>query len=300
MGIAVNETSPKLFASKLNKIFRKMSSISAIVFIVFWAAFTLASTDKKVDVKMVDLAEELAQSRQDLATARQDLAKIIRKENTQLRQEDQKLKEQDEKLEEENGKLRQELTKLRHELHQANTDMKTTMRQKDQNITQELQKMMRQKDQKNTQELKKMMKDQIEEYLKENKLCVAGNFRKNTKSQEKQGPLWKSTAFSGWIDVDFKYTFPRVPTFTASLNSIQLGTPLDSDYKTVDNITSKPENKFKTPWANWELLQEHSDYNTLRVDQFNYPAKVTRSSAQCYIRSSKRWTFFKASWIACL
>ena len=54
-------------------------------------------------------------------------------------------------IKEKNDKLQQELTKLRHELHQANTDMKTTIRQKDQN---------------NTQELKKMMKAQIEEYLK--------------------------------------------------------------------------------------------------------------------------------------
>ena len=44
--------------------------------------------------------------------------------------------------------------------------MKTMMRQKDQNITQELQKIMRQKDQNNIKELKKIMKDQIEEYLK--------------------------------------------------------------------------------------------------------------------------------------
>jgi len=200
-GIAVNETSPKLFASKLNEIFRKMSSISTIVFVVFWTAFAVAATDKKVDVKMVDLAEELAQSRQDLATARQDLAKsqeetkqILRRENKKLRQEDQKLKrqsqklkDQDKKLKEKDEKLQQELTKLRHELHQANSDMKTTMRQKDQNIT---------------QELKKLMKDQIEEYLKENKLCVAGKFNKNT---------YGDNAFDEWIDVDFKSPSQECP-----------------------------------------------------------------------------------------
>jgi len=217
-----------------------MPSISAIIVVVFWAAITLASTDKKGDVKMVDLAEELAQSRQDLANAREETKEIIRRENT-------KLKEQDQKLKEENGKLRQELTKLRHELHQANSDMKTTMRQKDQ---------------KNTQELKKMMKDQIEEYLKENKVCVAGKFRKNTE---------KSTALHEWIDVDFKHTFPRVPTFTASLNGVQLRKPINPDY-----------------------------YNTLRVDPSYKPTKVTRSSAKCYISSGKRWTFYEVSWIACL
>jgi len=196
-----------------------MPSISAIIVVVFWAAITLASTDKKGDVKMVDLAEELAQSRQDLAKAREE-------------------------TKEENGKLRQELTKLRHELHQANTDMKTTMRQKDQN---------------NTQELKQLMKDQIEEYLKENKLCVAGKFAKNPRF-----------LIDEWMDVDFNYTFPRVPTFTASLNAVGLRPPLDSTY------------------------------NDLVVDDISTPANVTRSSAKCRIHSDDRWHFFELSWIACL
>jgi len=120
-----------------------MSSITTIVFVVFWAAFALASTDKKGDVKTVDLVEELARSRQDLAKSQEETKPIIRKENTKLRQEDQKLKEQDEKLEEENKSLQQEPSKLSHELHQAISDMKTmtTKSQKDQNITQELKKM---------------------------------------------------------------------------------------------------------------------------------------------------------------
>jgi len=127
--------------------------------------------------------------------------------------------------------------------------MKTTMRQRDQNIT---------------QELKKLMKNQIEEYLKENKLCVAGKFYKNTMG---------STAFDEWITVDFNHTFPRVPTFSASLNGIELLKPLDDGY------------------------------NRLCVDSslmYNKPAKVTRSSAKCYIRSYRKWTYFEVSWIACL
>merc|ERR1712142_872683 len=198
-----------------------MSSISVTIFVVFWTAFAVAATDKKGDVKMVDLAEELAQSRQDLAKAREE-----------SKQETNKLKEK-------NDKLQQELTKLRHELHQANTDMKTTIRQKDQN---------------DTQELKKMMKAQIEEYLKENKLCVAGKFYKVTGGD---------TRSNEWIDVDFKYTFPRVPTFTASLNGVGLMKPLDFGY------------------------------NGLQVDRSEYPAKVTRSSAKCRIFSTKRWTYFE-------
>jgi len=124
--------------------------------------------------------------------------------------------------------------------------MKTTMRQKDQNIT---------------QELKKLMKDQIEEYLKENKVCVAGKFLKSTTG---------STSFDEWIDVDFKYTFPRVPTFTASLNGFTLTNPLDSGY------------------------------NRLIINSNNHPAKITRSSAKCNIYSDKRWAYFEVSWIACL
>merc|ERR1712105_238670 len=111
---------------------------------------------------------------------------------------------------------------------------------------------MRQKDQNITQELKKLMKDQIEEYLKENKVCVAGKFSKGSIG---------STKVDEWIDVDFKYTFPRVPTFTASFNGVGVWAPLDSDN------------------------------NYLQVDDGSNPAKVTRSSAKCYIKSTKRWYY---------
>ena len=59
-----------------------MIPLSGRKLFVFWIAG---------EVKMVDLAEQLAQSRQDLA-------KIIRRENMKLRQEDHKLKVQAEKL----------------------------------------------------------------------------------------------------------------------------------------------------------------------------------------------------------
>jgi len=120
MGIAVNETSPKLFASKLNEIFRKMSSISAIVFVVFWTAFAVAATDKKVDVKMVDLAEELARSRQDLAKSQEETKRILRRENKKLRQEDQKLKRQSQKLKEEDQKLKDKTKSLRKKMKNFN------------------------------------------------------------------------------------------------------------------------------------------------------------------------------------
>ena len=47
---------------------------------------------------MVNLARELAQSRQDLVKARQDLAKNQEKTKEIIRMENTKLKEQDEKL----------------------------------------------------------------------------------------------------------------------------------------------------------------------------------------------------------
>jgi len=306
-----------------------MSSITTIVFVVFWAAFALASTDKKGDVKTVDLVEEWARSRQDLAKSQEETKPIIRKENTKLRQEDQKLKEQDEKLEEENKSLQQEPSKLSHELHQAISDMKTmtTKSQKDQNITQELKKMKDQikdvkcdenwkaknhktSDVKNCKRysnegwchknggygpnwnfdewnnfgkyadvegrtalvcpqcgcrldnrMRNIAQSEINAFLIENKVCVTGKFYKSSSG---------SVSFLEYIDVDFKYTFPRVPTFTASLNGLELMTPLDSGL------------------------------NSLFVNNPAHPPIVTRSSAKCYIKANKRWTFFEVSWLACL
>ena len=67
-----------------------MNPLSGLELFVSWIAG---------EVKMVDLAEELAQSRQDLA-------KIIRRENMKLRQEDHKLKGEANKLKEQAEKLK--------------------------------------------------------------------------------------------------------------------------------------------------------------------------------------------------
>jgi len=322
-----------------------MSSITTIVFVVFWAAFALASTDKKGDVKTVDLVEEWARSRQDLAKSQEETKPIIRKENTKLRQEDQKLKEQDEKLEEENKSLQQEPSKLSHELHQAISDMKTmtTKSQKDQNITQELKKMKDQiKDDecdenwkaknhkpskvkncetysnegwchkdggygpnwnfedwnnfgkyadaagrtalvcpqcgcrdssskiRDDNRIRNIAQSEINEFLLENKLCVTGTYHYNrhwTRSKRLQEPKGALRRID--FDVDFKHTFPRVPTFTASLSTVVLIIAVD------------PENRYE---------------QYLGV----IDSEVTRSSAKGITIVGSRWIMFDLAWIACL
>jgi len=123
-----------------------MKVILGIVIVVF-AALTLASSDKKDAVKVVDLAEELAKSRQELAKSREETKEIIRSESD----------------------------KLRREMRDADAKITKSMRQRDENNALELQNIVRnsfrQKD--FVSELKKLMKKEIEEHLDETIRCEA-------------------------------------------------------------------------------------------------------------------------------
>jgi len=142
-----------------------MKVILGIVIVVF-AALTLASSDKKDAVKVVDLAEELAKSREET------------KEIIKLRQEDDKLKQEDNKLRRKNEKLEQEVAELRREMRRdkseiqksmrdADAKITKSMRQRDENNTLELQNIIRNSFRQNdfTSELKKFMKKEIKEQL---------------------------------------------------------------------------------------------------------------------------------------
>jgi len=229
-----------------------------------FAIFAVASTDGKDDIKVVDLAE-------DLAKAREEIKEIIQRENEKLNAEDVKLREEDEKIKKDANKIKKENQRLRKQmakLRRDNSEIKKIQRQKDQNNTLELQHFL--KDQNNTlelqhflkdsirqrdvsSELKKLMNRQIDEYLQVNKICVAGSFSKNVGSDTMREDH----------NVDFGHTFPRVPAFTASLSNFGIRS------------------------ASGDL-----DVNV---------RKVTDSSAELHLYSyTTSFAYYNVAWMACL
>jgi len=187
--------------TKLKKLFdQRMNTIFGI-FVVL-AAFTWASADKRDAAKVVDLAEELAKSREETK-------ELIRRENEQLKKEAGKLREEDDKLREENQRLQREIRELRH----ADAEIKQSIRQRDQNETRKLQNIVKNsfRQKRVTSELKRTINNQIIAFLQTNKICVAGNFTR------KPGDDRSDT-------IDFGHTFPRIPAFTASINGFGLNT----------------------------------------------------------------------------
>jgi len=200
-----------------------------------FAVLAVASTDGKGDVKMVDLAEELARSRQDLAKAREEIKEIIRRENEKLQAEDDKIKK-------ENQQLRREMAKLRRD----NSEIKKTQRQKDQNNTLELQHFLKDSIRQKDSDLKKLMIRQIDEYLQVNKICVAGVVGRSNVGTSGQND---HIGTSGQNDhaVNFGHTFARVPTFSASLKQFSLksgGADLDAPYSVLEVTKSSAKLSF--------------------------------------------------------
>jgi len=190
-------------------LIEKMLKIYGIVVFVF-AAFALATGDRKDAVKVVDLAEELAKSRQDLAMSREETKEFIKRENDKLRQEDNKLRRKNKKLEQEVAKLRREMrrdkSEMQKSMREADVKMNKSIRQRDGNNTLELQNIVRNSFRQNdfTSQLKKTINNQIKAYLDDNKICVAGSFN--------------APRMDSYYTLDFGHTFQRVPAFTASLN----------------------------------------------------------------------------------
>merc|ERR1712142_874085 len=199
------------------KIRRMTSPLLVVVFML--AAFIATSISGKDAVKNanVDLAEELRKSRQESAKLRQDLEKareetkeIIARENAQLRADADKLKKEDSKIRKENKKLRrqdEELKRKVHQLHRADSEIKSSLRQRDENNTMELQNIVRNsfgfRQMDFSSELKKTINEQIQEYLDENRICVGGEIQQTLKSG---GSVAKKPK------IEFGQTFQRIPT----------------------------------------------------------------------------------------
>jgi len=215
---------------------------SPLLVVVFaLAAFVMTTTSGKDAVKNVDLAEELEKARHALAKSHQESAKL-RRESTTLRQqleksqeetkeiiqrENEKLRAKDSKLEKENEKLRrqdEELGKqnaeLKRKVHELHSEIKTSLRQRDENNTVEVQNVVRNsfgfRQMDFTSELKKTINKQIEKYLDENRMCVTGVIEK---SLDESG-----VGVSKKANIEFGQTFKRIPAFAAALSNVNLNT----------------------------------------------------------------------------
>jgi len=215
----------------------------------------MTATTGKDAVKNVDWPGELEKARQESAKLRQELEKskeetkeIVQRENRKLRAEDNKLKREDSKLKREDYKLRKENEKLRrqddelrkeaaelkrqvHELRQDNSEIKTSLRQRDENNTVEMQNVVRNsfgfRQMDITSELKETINKQIKEYLDENRVCVSGVIQE---SLDSGGPITKKRT------IEFGQTFQRIPAFAAALSLIDLSAHSNNPMSYVDDF----------------------------------------------------------------
>merc|ERR1712142_1373380 len=135
----------------------------------------------------------------------------------QLRADADKLKKEDSKKRKENKKLRrqdEELKRKVHQLHRADSEIKSSLRQRDENNTMELQNIVRNsfgfRQMDFTSELKKTINEQIQEYLDENRICVGGEIQLGLNDGRR---VVKKTK------IEFGQTFQRIPTFAAALST---------------------------------------------------------------------------------
>merc|ERR1712142_325198 len=109
----------------------------------------------------------------------------------QLRADADKLKKEDSKKRKENKKLRrqdEELKRKVHQLHRADSEIKSSLRQRDENDTMELQNIVRNsfgfRQMDFSSELKKTINEQIQEYLDDSRICVGGEHRQGLDSSK--------------------------------------------------------------------------------------------------------------------
>jgi len=181
----------------------------------------------------VDDDVSLTKERKELSEERKEITEMFRRETETLRQEDEQLhakleelqrqnvakleelKRQNDKVQRQNDKRdkkqQEQITKLKKEnqkLRRANSEINKVVRQRDQNDTQEFDVKIRNSLRQNdvSTEIKKMMRSEITNFLITERICVGGQISTSTGEE-----------YSFERKVDFGYTFPRKPTFVASV-----------------------------------------------------------------------------------
>merc|ERR1712142_921239 len=196
-----------------------------------------------------------------LAKERKEMKEVFQRENAQLRKEDTKLHAQVDKQ-------NQEIAKLRKMLRKAESKVKKSIRQRDQNDSLELEakikSAIRQQDVYSEvenivksvvqtsighrgsndsleRELRKLMKSEINNYMINEKMCVGGVIKKSGED-----------AASTTTTVQFGYTFPRKPLVSVAFSDIY-GGGSNNVYTSILSVSKSLAvisiNKYDTRWC---------------------------------------------------
>merc|ERR1712142_806682 len=204
-----------------------------IKFIVVIELFVAMAATNEGEEKLMKV---LAKERKEMKEVFQRENAQLRRESAQLRKEDTKLHAQVDKLHKHVNKQNQEMAKLREMLRQAESKVKKSNRQRDQNDSLELEakikSAIRQEDVhsefKNIAEsvlktsigqhesndslegeLRKLMKSEINNFIIKEKMCVGGGVSKG-----------HTHAAETSTTVEFGYTCPRKPLVSVAFSNI--------------------------------------------------------------------------------
>merc|ERR1712142_1410222 len=187
-----------------------------------------------------NLAKMFSKEREQMREEQKEMRADFRRENTRLAREDKnlleevnKLHEKVDKLHDRNDEQSKEIVRLHKKLRRANLEYKRANRQRDEKESRELEGKVQdaiRKDRQSSEfnvdvesvmkksivrtgqndsvetELKKLIHSEINNYLMDTKICVSGTV------PIKMAGLRRT--------VNFGFTFPRVPSFSASLVSV--------------------------------------------------------------------------------
>jgi len=140
-----------------------------------------------------------------------------------LRAEDNKLRKQNEELRRQDEELKRRV----YELHQDNSEIKRSLRQRDENNTVELHNIVRNsfRQMDFSSELEKTINKQIEKYLDDHRMCVTGMIEQSLDGSG-EGVVKHPK-------IEFGQTFRRIPAFAAALSYFHLQTSDSSAYAAV-------------------------------------------------------------------
>merc|ERR1712142_127897 len=192
------------FGTQRNKSLIKFSELqkkmNANLALVMFVGFAMVSTAKKDNVKVSDLAEELAK-------ARLEINQMIQRENEKLKEENKMLRNKDEELEQRLRDLSKVDSELRQSIRQRDGE------QRDQNYTSGFQNFYKNKSRQMDfdAELEKRIQKGIKAYLNANKMCVSGWFEKRLSTERVEEDY----------TINFGHTFQRIPTFVASIRGFE-------------------------------------------------------------------------------
>jgi len=200
-----------------------------VIFVIVGVAIAASA------VKQGDDAS-LSKERKELSEERREITEMFRRETQRLRHDDHQLRAKLDELQGQNKKLQgqndnlhgkldkqqEQMAKLQKEnlkqiaelrmLRRADSKIKKVIRQRDQNDTREFDTKIKQSLRQNdvTSEIKKMMRNEINNFLINEKICVAGYLKNHG----------ADNGGDKTVTVPFGRVFPRKPTVVAALSYV--------------------------------------------------------------------------------